>query len=113
MLQSIGMGHFEIASEHILVHGSPLAFLEDDGGSACLLRLLRRRVCQLETSGPSTRVPASRLTLTTVVRLVELGEAGVVSLASTPPSSLLRLSARRQSLGQARYPVRRRIMTKF
>ena len=30
MLQSIGMGHFEIAGEHILVHGSPLAFLEDD-----------------------------------------------------------------------------------
>jgi len=59
------------------------------------------------TPGPSTRAPAGRRPLTAVVRSIELGEAGLVSLASTPPSSLLRLSAGRQSLGQARYPVRR------
>ena len=58
-----------------------------------------RRVCQLEriTPGPSTRAPASRRPLTAVVRLAELGEAGVVSLASTPPSSLLPPHDRRVS----------------
>ena len=41
------------------------------------LRLLRRRVCQLETPGPSTRATASRRPLTAVVRLIELGEVVV------------------------------------
>ena len=30
MLQSIGMGHFEIAGQDIFVHDSPLVFLKDD-----------------------------------------------------------------------------------
>jgi len=43
-------------------------------------RLLRRRVCQLETPAPSYfRASASRRPLIAVVRLVELGEVGVAS----------------------------------
>ena len=62
-----------------------------------LLRLLRRRVCQRLPQDPVTvgrpRVGARSVA---VVRLVEPGEASVVPLASTPPSSLLRGSVRRQ-----------------
>ena len=49
-----------------------------------LLRLLRRRVCQLETPGPSTRASASRRPLTAVVRSIEVGEVGLVSPRGGP-----------------------------
>ena len=60
---------------------------------SCLSRVLAIEAIEAThlpaiTPGPCTRAAAGRRPLTAVVRLVETGEAGVISLASTPPSSL-------------------------
>jgi len=64
-----------------------------------LLRLLYEATC-LPARNPRTQLvtlgrPRVGARSTAVVRLIELGEVGVVSSASTPPSSLL-LSGRRR-----------------